>query len=66
MAGHKLTAETICRTITGKKISLADAGPPEPTLARTRQLLKDGGYYIAELDLNANRPARFEFHPLKW
>jgi lysophospholipase L1-like esterase len=42
MAGHKLNAETICQTITGKKASLADAGPPEPALARTRQLLKDG------------------------
>lgn len=41
MAGHKLTAETICRTITGKKVSLTDAGPPDPALARTRQLLRD-------------------------
>jgi hypothetical protein len=30
------------------------------------QLLKDGGYYLVELDLKAEVPARFEFHPLKW
>ncbi len=28
------------------------------------ELLKDGGYLTAELDLEARRPARFEFHPL--
>ncbi len=26
------------------------------------ELLKDGGYYAAELDPEARRPARFEFH----
>ena len=28
------------------------------------QLLKDGGFYTAELDPDGNRPARFEFHHL--
>jgi hypothetical protein len=28
------------------------------------ELLNDGGYYIAQLDPGANRPARFTFHPL--
>ena len=28
------------------------------------ELLKDGGYYTAELDLAAREPARFQFHPL--
>jgi hypothetical protein len=30
------------------------------------QLLKDGGYYLVDLDPNAETPARFQFHPLKW
>ncbi len=30
------------------------------------QLLKDGGYYTVDLDLQAQRPALFQFHPLKW
>jgi Calcineurin-like phosphoesterase len=30
------------------------------------QLLKDGGYLTAELAADASRPARFEFHPLRW
>jgi hypothetical protein len=30
------------------------------------QLLKDGGYLTVDLAANATRPARFEFHPLKW
>lgn len=30
------------------------------------QLLKDGGYYMAHLDLEGRAPARFEFHPLPW
>jgi len=30
------------------------------------QMLKDGGYYTAELDLIGATSARFEFHPLKW
>jgi len=28
-------------------------------------LLKDGGYLTAELDAEAERPARFEFHRLR-
>lgn len=34
-----------------------------PSLAGI-ELLKDGGYYTAELDLGAREPARFQFHPL--
>jgi hypothetical protein len=30
------------------------------------QLFKDGGYLVAELDLDATRPAQFAFHPLPW
>jgi 3',5'-cyclic AMP phosphodiesterase CpdA len=30
------------------------------------QLLKDGGYFIAHLDLEGHTPARFEFRPLPW
>jgi len=30
------------------------------------QLLKDGGWLSAELDADARKPARFEFHPLEW
>ena len=30
------------------------------------QLLKDGGYYFVELDLDAKRPLRFSFRPLPW
>lgn len=36
-----------------------------PSLTGT-QLLKDGGFLTAELDADASRPARFEFHPIKW
>jgi hypothetical protein len=35
-----------------------------PSLAGI-ELLKDGGYYTAELDLSARQPARFQFHPLR-
>jgi hypothetical protein len=28
-------------------------------------LLKDGGYYMMELDEEARLPARFQFHPIK-
>ena len=35
-----------------------------PSLAGI-ELLKDGGYYIAELDADGKSPARFRFHPLK-
>ena len=30
------------------------------------QLFKDGGYYVADLDPEASRPARFTFRPLTW
>jgi hypothetical protein len=30
------------------------------------QLLKDGGYYIAELDPDGHEPAKFELHRLAW
>lgn len=36
-----------------------------PSLAGI-QLLKDGGYYSVELDEEARRSARFQFHRLKW
>ncbi|MEK6260768.1 MAG: alpha/beta fold hydrolase [Planctomycetota bacterium] len=42
MDGHKLMAEELCHTITGKKVSLADAGPPQNFLTRTTELLKQG------------------------
>jgi len=39
MDGHKLNAEVICKTITGKDVSLNDVGPP-PALARTRKVIE--------------------------
>ena len=30
------------------------------------QLLKDGGWLTVELDADARRPAKFQFHPLHW
>lgn len=30
------------------------------------QLLKDGGYFVVELDEEARRPAQFQFRPLAW
>lgn len=42
MDGHKRMAEALCRTITGKEVSLAEVGPPQDFLARTRELLKQG------------------------
>ena len=36
-----------------------------PSLAGI-QLLKDGGFYIVEIDPQARHPARFEFHALSW
>lgn len=41
MDGHKLNAETIIQSITGKKISLKDVGPPEPVLAKTKRLIAE-------------------------
>ena len=40
MDGHKLMAEELCRTITGKEVSLQDTGPLSPTLRKTLALLK--------------------------
>lgn len=40
MDGHKLNAETICRSITGKDVSLKDADPPTPAIPRTWKLLQ--------------------------
>ena len=42
MDGHKLMAEELCHTITNKKVSLADDGPPQNFLIRTNELLKQG------------------------
>lgn len=42
MDGHKLTAEEIGRSITGKAVSLSDVGPPQPAIPRTLARLKAG------------------------
>lgn len=42
MDGHKLLAEVIARTISGKAISLADVPTPRPAIPRTLSLLKAG------------------------
>lgn len=42
MDGHKLNAETLVMAITGQKVSLKDVGPPQPTLPKTRALVKAG------------------------
>lgn len=42
MAGHKLMAEELCRSITGKDVSLDSEGPLVPALPRTLSLLKQG------------------------
>ena len=41
MDGHKLMAEELCATITGKRTSLQAFPPPAPALTRTSQLLKE-------------------------
>ncbi len=41
MTGHKLFAEKIAQAISGRPVSLADAGPPEPLLPHTLALLKE-------------------------
>ncbi len=41
MAGHKLIAESISNTISGKKVSLDDVDPPFPAISKTKELLKD-------------------------
>jgi hypothetical protein len=42
MDGHRRMAQELCRTITGKEVSLANVGPPQDFLAKTRELLKQG------------------------
>ncbi len=42
MDGHKLMAQELCRTITGKSVSLTDVGPLLPALVRTRSLVESG------------------------
>lgn len=39
MAGHKRMAQELCRTITGRDVSLADVGPLRPALTKTKSLL---------------------------
>ncbi len=41
MDGHKLMAEELCRTITGKAVSLADVGPLQPALVKTRSQMEN-------------------------
>ena len=41
MDGHKLNAETICRSITGKTVSLKSTGPPLPGIPKTLKLLAE-------------------------
>lgn len=42
MDGHKLTAETLCRTITGRDVSLREVGPPQPLLPKMQARVKAG------------------------
>ena len=42
MDGHRLMAEQLCRTITGRDASLDDVGPPRDFLDKTTGLLKEG------------------------
>ncbi|MFN0199048.1 MAG: SGNH/GDSL hydrolase family protein, partial [Planctomycetaceae bacterium] len=42
MDGHKMNAEEICRTITGKKVSLAPIEPPQPALSKSISRIKAG------------------------
>jgi lysophospholipase L1-like esterase len=42
MDGHKLIAETICHSITGREISLDSAGPPLPAMPKTAALIEAG------------------------
>lgn len=39
MDGHKLMAQELCRTITGKEVSLTNVGPLQPALVKTKSLL---------------------------
>lgn len=40
MDGHKLNAETIVRSLTGKMVSLKDVGPPTPFLSKTKKQIE--------------------------
>lgn len=42
MDGHKLFAATIARAVSGRDVSLTDAGPPEPALRHTFANLESG------------------------
>lgn len=42
MDGHKLTAVAICQSLTGRQVSLAEAPPPQPVLARTQKKIAAG------------------------
>lgn len=42
MDGHKLNAETICRSITGQAVSLRDVPPPQKALSKTLARLAAG------------------------
>jgi lysophospholipase L1-like esterase len=42
MDGHKLIAETIGQSITGKAVSLRDVGPPQPAIPHTLSLIAAG------------------------
>jgi hypothetical protein len=42
MDGHKLNAETLCRAIGGKDVSLQSAELPQPALPKTQALLQAG------------------------
>ena len=42
MDGHKVFASAIARAISGKEVSLADVGPPQPVMSHTFALLKAG------------------------
>jgi len=42
MDGHKLNAEMICESITGKKVSLSEVGPPTPALAHVAKKVAEG------------------------
>ena len=42
MAGHKLMAEELCHTISGKRVSLADARPVDPALQHTLSQIANG------------------------
>lgn len=42
MDGHKLNAVTICKSLSGRVVSLDDVAPPQPAIPKTRARLKAG------------------------